>query len=54
MKTQQFRNSEPTVSAPHPVCVALRGSHEGEVTVMFGSDPVQPDALSNPCELQNN
>lgn len=42
-------NSEPIERCPHPVCEALRGSHEGKVTVIFGTDPVQPDTLSNPC-----
>ncbi len=54
MKTEQFSNSESIEGRPHPVCEAVRGSSEGKVTVMFGSEPVQPETLSNPSELQNN
>lgn len=36
----------PLTVCARPVCEARRGSHKGKVTVMFGSDPVQPDSLS--------
>lgn len=54
MKTLLYSNGDPIELCPRPVCEAVRGSHDEKVTVMFGSDPVQSDTLSNPCELQNN
>lgn len=32
----------PPCPCPLPVCEAVRGSHDGKVAVIFGTDPVQP------------
>lgn len=46
MKTQRLNNSEAIELLVRILLEGERGSHEGKVTVMFGSEPVQPDSLS--------